>query len=204
MLFLGLSCNYTGIVREEGIVSPRFLKYDRVMLAFSKPQSEGNLDISIIVATDQQGVIGAENALPWHIPADLRHFRQITMGKPLIMGRHTHESIGRALPGRTNIIITRDRNYQRESCCVVHSLEEAWAVCQGAPEVMVMGGASLYQQCLPLAQRIYLTLIHTSVEGDTRFPDLDKTQWREVAREDHLKDADNVYDYSFLVYERHT
>ncbi len=186
------------------MVHPRFLRYDRVMLAFSKPQSEENLDISIIVATDQQGIIGAENALPWHIPADLRYFRQITMGKPLIMGRHTHESIGRALPGRTNIIITRDRNYQRESCCVVHSLEEAWAVCQGASEVMVMGGASLYQQCLPLAQRIYLTLIHTSVEGDTRFPDWDKTQWREVAREDHLKDADNVYDYSFLVYERHT
>ena len=158
--------------------------------------------ISIIVAIDEQGLIGKDNDLPWKLSADLQYFRRITMGKPLIMGRHTHESIGRPLPGRKNIIISRDPAYKAEGCIVVGSIKSALQAAEKVDEVMVMGGASLYEQLLPQTDRLYLTQVHASLSGDTWFPDWDKTQWQQISREDHDADNKNNYPYSFIRYKR--
>lgn len=160
------------------------------------------MKIAIIVATDEQGLIGKENDLPWKLSADLQYFRRVTMGKPLVMGRKTHESIGRALPGRKNIIVTKNLNYLAEGCHVVHSVEDAIKACDDVEEIMVMGGASLYEQLLPQADRLYLTQVHASLEGDTWFPDWQKADWQEVNREDHPADNKNDYSYSFIVFDR--
>ena len=160
------------------------------------------MTLAIIVATDEQGLIGKENDLPWKLSADLQYFRRVTMGKPLIMGRNTHESIGRALPGRKNIIVTKNNDYHVDGCVVVHSVEAALKEADQDLEVMVMGGASLYQQLLPQADKLYLTHVHASLEGDTWFPDWHKDEWHELSREDHLADDKNDYDYSFVVFER--
>lgn len=160
------------------------------------------MKLAIIVATDEQRLIGKDNDLPWKLSADLQYFRRVTMGKPLIMGRNTHESIGRALPGRKNIVVTKNTGYQAEGCCVVHSIDKAIDACDDAEEVMVMGGASLYTQLLPQADRLYLTQVHARLEGDTWFPDWQNTDWQEVSREDHLADDKNDYPYSFIVYDR--
>ena len=126
--------------------------------------------ISLIVAMDRQGVIGAGGALPWRLSGDLKHFKAITMGKPIIMGRKTHESIGRPLPGRENIVITRQKDYRAAGCAVFHGIETALEACANHAEVMVMGGASLYEELLPRAARIYLTRVEAEVTGDTWFP----------------------------------
>lgn len=160
------------------------------------------MKLAIIVAMDKQGLIGQNNDLPWKISADLQYFRKVTMGKPLIMGRNTHESIGRALPGRKNIILTSRTGYQPEGCTVVNSLEAAIQACDDVKEVMIMGGASLYEQFLPKADRLYLTHVNAELEGDTWFPKWDEKQWQEVSREDHLADEKNQYPYSFAVYDR--
>src|SRR5690606_38114006 len=139
---------------------------------------------------------------------DLRHFKRAIFGKPVIMGRKTWESIGRPLPGRTNIVITRDENFQAEGIKVVHSLQQAVdladsiAFLDGVEEAMVMGGAEIYALALPLAQRLYLTQVHAEVEGDAWFPELDLSDWQEVARENYVADGPNPYDYSFIVYDR--
>ena len=137
------------------------------------------MTLAIIVAMGSNRVIGHDNGMPWHLPADLKHFRQTTLGKPVLMGRKTHESIGRPLPERMNIVMTRDRG-----------------------EVMVIGGAECYRQVLPRADTIYLTLIHHAFEGDTCFPELPDADWREVARVDHPPDEKNPYPYSFIRLER--
>lgn len=160
------------------------------------------MKLALIVATDQQGLIGRDNDLPWQLSADLRYFRKVTMGKPIIMGRNTHESIGRALPGRKNIILTKNRKYTAQGCTIVYSIEEALKECKDAEEAMVMGGASLYQQFLPTADKLYLTLVHASLEGDTWFPEWYSKEWQQISREDHLADTKNEYPYSFIVYER--
>lgn len=160
------------------------------------------MKLAIIVATDQQGLIGKENDLPWKLSADLQYFRRVTMGKPLIMGRNTHESIGRALPGRKNIIVTKSEDYQAEGCTVVNSIADALLACDQFEEVMVMGGASLYEQLLPKADKLYLTQVHASLTGDTWFPEWQKNEWSELSREDHQADEKNDYDYSFIVYEK--
>lgn len=160
------------------------------------------MKISYVVATDDNGLIGRGNELPWHLPADLRHFREITMGKPIMMGRRTHESIGRALPGRQNIVVTRQADYQSEGCDIVHSIDEGIEVAGDAEELMVIGGAEFYEQMLGQVERIYLTEIHHMFEGDTYFPKLDVTRWREHSREDFPADINNSMDYSFLVLER--
>jgi dihydrofolate reductase len=160
------------------------------------------VELAIIVATDEQGLIGKNNDLPWKLSADLQYFRRVTMGKPLIMGRNTHESIGRPLPGRQNIIVTKNPDYKVDGCTVVHSTKEAFQACSDAEEAMVMGGASLYEQLLPQAEKLYLTLVHASLEGDTWFPDWNKADWREVNSEYHHADDKNDYPYSFIVYER--
>jgi dihydrofolate reductase len=152
---------------------------------------------------DQQGLIGKDNDLPWKLSADLQYFRRVTMGKPIIMGRTTHESIGRPLPGRHNIVVTKNTDFLAEGCTVVHSIDEAFLACGDAEEAMIMGGASLYRQCLPMAHRLYLTQVHANLEnGDTWFPDWDRAEWDELNRDDHPADDKNEYPFSFIIYDR--
>lgn len=158
--------------------------------------------ISIVVAMDRNRLIGRGNALPWRLPADLAHFKAITLGKPVIMGRKTHESIGRPLPGRHNIVITRNPDYAAPGCSVVTSVEAALAAAGEVPEVMLIGGAQLYAELLPRVQRIYLTRIEAVFEGDAWFPALADSEWREMERSDHAPDERNAFPYSFLVLER--
>ena len=162
------------------------------------------MKISIVVAMDSNGVIGKDNELPWHLPADLQHFKKTTMGKPILMGRKTWESIGRPLPGRTNIVITRDSDYQADGCIVVSSIDAAMAAAGEQDEVMVIGGAEFYRQVLPRADTLYLTRIHASFDGDTVFPGLHAADWREVERSDQSADEKNPHDYSFIRLERVT
>jgi dihydrofolate reductase len=158
--------------------------------------------IALVVAAARNDVIGERNRLPWRLPADLKHFKQITMGKPVVMGRKTFESIGRPLPGRANIVLTQSGDYTAPGCQVVHSVDQALAAAAGSDEVMVIGGGTLYAACLSRATRIYLTRIHHDFAGDARFPALDVRQWRETYRRDHAADDKNPYAYSFIVLER--
>ena len=158
--------------------------------------------ISIIVAMDKKGVIGHEGDLPWYLSADLKHFKAITMGKPLVMGRKTHESIGRPLPGRKNIVLTHTQEFKAEGCTVVHSLNDAFQAAGDVDEVMIMGGSGIYDQSLARADRLYLTEVHADVKGDVYFPEFDKNEWHEVKREDNSTDEKNDFDYSFVVLER--
>ena len=158
--------------------------------------------LSFVVAQAQNRVIGRGNGLPWRLPDDLKFFKRVTVGKPVIMGRKTYETIGRPLPERTNIVVTRSPRYAAPGCIVVNSIEEALAAAEPAPEVMLIGGASLYTQTLVLADRIYLTLVQTDVEGDAWFPELDWREWREVSREEHASNAKHEYPFSFILLER--
>jgi dihydrofolate reductase len=160
------------------------------------------MQLSIIVAMDRNRVIGRGDTLPWHISSDLKNFKKITMGNPIIMGRKTHESIGRPLPGRKNIILTRDKNYSSEGCTVLHSMDEIFEHCKEVDEVMITGGSEIYKLSLEQATRLYLTEVHTEIEGDTFFPEFDRSEWREVSREDHSSDEKNEFDYSFVLLER--
>lgn len=160
------------------------------------------MHISLIVALAENHVIGANNRLLWRLPAELQYFKKTTMGKPIIMGRKTHESIGRALPGRRNIVISRQADFQAEGCDVVDSLDAALALVKDCEEVMIIGGAQIYQQALPLADRLYLTWVHHAFEGDTFFPTWSSEQWREISREQRAADEQNPYDLTFTVLER--
>jgi dihydrofolate reductase len=158
--------------------------------------------ISIIVAMAENRVIGANNTLPWHLPADLRHFRRLTTGHHIIMGRKNYESIGKPLPDRINIVVSRNRGYHAPGCRVVHSLDEGLIAASGDTEIFVIGGGQLYRQTLGGADRLYLTLIHGLPEGDTSFPDLYWNDWNELERERHEADARHAYAYSFITLER--
>jgi len=158
--------------------------------------------ISFVVAMGKNRVIGKDNSLPWSLPADMKHFKDLTTGKPIIMGRKTFESIGKPLPNRTNIIITRDQAYKAEGCIVVNSIDAALLAVEGNEEVMVIGGAQIYKEFLPKANKIYLTIIETDFEGDAYFPEYDIEEWQETAFEEHERDAQNQYDYRFLTLER--
>jgi len=164
------------------------------------------MKIALIVAVSQNNVIGRDNQLPWHLPEDLQYFKSVTMGKPILMGRKTFDSIGRPLPGRKNIVITRDPQWTAEGVEVVNSLEDAMAAgaeaCEAtdSDEIMVIGGAQIYRDCLPMADRLYLTRVEAEVEGDAFFPKIDFNQWQKTA-EKTPKTIDK-YDYRFLVLER--
>ncbi|MBM3250707.1 MAG: dihydrofolate reductase [Candidatus Nealsonbacteria bacterium] len=158
--------------------------------------------ISIIVAMGNGQVIGINNNLPWNLPADMEHFKKLTRGKPIIMGQKTFESIGKPLPGRRNIILTLDKNYQAPGCLVVYSIEEALEKTREFEEVMICGGASVYSQFIPLADRMYLTLIEGDFEGDAFFPEFDRSEWRESERINNEPDRKNPYKYSFVILER--
>lgn len=154
--------------------------------------------ISLIVAMAENRVIGRGNQMPWHLPADLRHFKSVTLGKPVIMGRKTFESIGRPLPGRRNVVISRNADWCAEGVESVQSLDAALALAQDAGEVMIIGGGQLYREALPLAQRLYLTHIAlTVVDADTWFPDYSQYQWQQQAEELHEPDDKNPYAYRF-------
>jgi len=157
--------------------------------------------VNLIVAWGHNRVIGRAGKLPWHLPADLRHFRQTTMGHPIVMGRRTWESIGRALPGRRNIVITRNPAWSAPGCESARGLGAALAMCAGEAEVFVIGGAQLFAEALPLAQRLFLTEIDADFDGDTFFPPFDPAGWRETAREHPQPDAGRPYGIDFVTLE---
>jgi dihydrofolate reductase len=158
--------------------------------------------ISIIVAMAKNRVIGAKGAIPWHLPEELKRFKRLTLGHHLVMGRRTWESIGRPLPGRTSVIVTRQRGYSAPGAKVVHSLDEAIAACGADGEIFVIGGGELYAQALPRAARLYLTTVEADVAGDTLMPDFEPGDWREVAAESFPADDRHRYAFRCVTYER--
>lgn len=162
------------------------------------------MTISVIAAVAKNRVIGNKNKLPWHLPADLAHFKKITAGHPVIMGKNTFLSLGKPLPGRTNIILA-EKGYEANGCLITHSIQDAVARAAqmpGSDEIFFIGGASVYAQTLPHANRLYLTSIDYEFNGDAYFPEWDKNEWREVSREERMPDTKNPYPLTFLVYER--
>lgn len=158
--------------------------------------------ISLIVAMSANRVIGNAGVIPWKLPADMNRFRITTMGKPIIMGRKTFESIGHALPGRTNIVMTRDRSFHAEGVRIVLSRKEAITAAGDADEVMVIGGEGIYKEFLPIAHRIYITIVDVKLQGDAFFPEVNTAEWREINREEHKSDEKNPYAYTFLTLEK--
>lgn len=160
------------------------------------------MSISIISAIASNGAIGKKNSLPWYLPADLKHFKEKTTGKTIVMGLNTFKSIGKPLPNRKNVVLTTDTSFQFEGITVAHSIEEVLEMTKNDEEVMICGGASVYKQFLPLAEKLYLTYIHHDFEGDIFFPDFNKDEWKETSKEDHQPDEKNQYSYSFVELEK--
>ncbi len=160
--------------------------------------------VSLIVAVSENGVIGRDGGLPWRLSADLKHFKKTTMGHHLIIGRRTWDEVGKPLPGRTMVVVTRSRHFAPEGVRVAHSLEEALDIARNDDEPFIGGGAHIYRMALEndLVNRLYITRVHAKVEGDTRFPDFDIDKWELVSEENNEADERNQYPYSFLVYER--
>ncbi len=158
--------------------------------------------LSMIVATANNRIIGKDNDMPWHLPADLQYFKKITLGKPIIMGRKTFESIGRPLPGRRNIVISRDVNYTADGVDTVTSVDAALALVEGVEEVMVIGGGAIYKHCIHVATRLYITHIEADIDGDTQFPEYDLNVWKKISTEVRPVDEKNKYALNFCVYER--
>ncbi len=160
------------------------------------------MTISIIVAFDERRLIGNNNQLPWHLPADLKHFKSITMGHTMIMGRKTFESIGKPLPGRVSIIISRQLHYSIAGCQVYSSLDSAIEACSHLDEVFFIGGSQIFKAALPRASKLYITKIHHTFEGDTFFPEIDYNEWTETSSERHPADEKNPWDYSYINYQK--
>jgi dihydrofolate reductase len=160
--------------------------------------------IAIVVAVADNHVIGKDNQLIWHLPADLRHFKQKTMGHPMIMGRKTFDSIGKPLPGRTTIIVTRQQNFKAEGCLVAHSVQAAIEIGSelDTEQVSIVGGAEIYKQAMPFVDTLYLTRVHHTFEGDTYFPELPEKEWQQISAEHHEPDEKNRYSYSFIELRR--
>ncbi len=160
------------------------------------------MNISIIVALSENNVIGVNKSLPWHLSADLKRVKALTMGHHLIMGRKTFESIGKPLPGRTNVIVTRNKSFKPDGCMVVSSLNEALEKSEGDSEVFIFGGGEIFREALPIVNKIYMTRIHEHVDGDTRFPELNPSEWKETSHQDFEADEKNNFRYSFINLER--
>ena len=160
--------------------------------------------VSAIVAATENWVIGKGNEIPWYLSNDFKHFKKTTMGHHIIMGRHTYISIGRPLPKRTNIILTRNPFYVVQNCLIAHSVQEALELAfdNGETEAFIIGGGKVYEQALPFLDKVYLTVVHTELEGDTYFPVLNSDDWQEVSSERHSADEKNDFDYSFKLFER--
>ena len=160
------------------------------------------MNISIVVAASENNVIGDRGRLPWHLPEDLRRFKEITLGKPIVMGRATWDSIGRALPGRRNLVISRNPNFKPQGGELAGSVEDAIRIAGDCDELMVIGGGQIYKRFLPLADRIYLTRVRANIEGDTLFPELDFDEWHEVRRESFPKNTARDYAFDIVLLER--
>ena len=161
-----------------------------------------SVTISFVVAYDRNRAIGKDNHLPWRLPDDMKHVRAVTIGKPMIMGRRTWDSIGRPLPGRTSIVLTRDRTFRCDGCVVARTADEALKLAGAVPEIIVFGGARVFEEFLPRADRIYLTEVETEADADTHFPKLDPAEWREVERVRHPADERHAHAFSFVTLER--
>ncbi|MDD5296004.1 MAG: dihydrofolate reductase [Rhodocyclaceae bacterium] len=157
--------------------------------------------LSLIAALARNGVIGRDNTLPWRLPDDLKRFKALTLGHPILMGRKTWESLGRPLPGRENVVVTRNPAYQATGCRIVHSLPEAIGACAHWDEVFVIGGGELYAQALPFAHTLYLTEVQAEVEGDARFPDFDRARFLETERLHHAQDETHALAFDFVTYQ---
>jgi dihydrofolate reductase len=158
--------------------------------------------LALVAAIDRNRVIGKDNRLPWRLPADMRRFRALTMGKHVLMGRKTFESIGRPLKGRINLVLTHDPGFKAPGCEMLHSADEALELARGGADLMVIGGASVYQQLMAPAERLYLTLVHHEIDGDAWFPLFTEADWALAAREDLPADAENPFPFSFLELHR--
>ncbi|NQW35598.1 MAG: dihydrofolate reductase [Flavobacteriales bacterium] len=158
--------------------------------------------ITIIAAVANNNVLGKDNQLIWHLPADLKRFKQTTSGHAVIMGRKTFDSLGKALPNRTNIIITQNKHFTAQNCVVVHSLTNALNIAKADDNPFILGGANIYQQALAFADVLDLTFVHHDFDGDVFFPEIDLKIWKKMSRQDFKADAKNIYDYSFVRFER--
>ncbi len=158
------------------------------------------MEIAIIVAMTPSGLIGKDKQIPWHLPADLQRFKKITMGHPIIMGRKTFESLPGLLPGRQHIVLTRNKNYQATGCHVVTNWGHVARLVKD--KAFVIGGAKIYEYALPIAQQLYITLVHAELEGDTYFPEWNKEEWKELEREFHAKDEKNKFDFEYIAYKK--
>ncbi len=158
--------------------------------------------VSLIAAVAENGVIGRGDALPWRLPADMKHFKELTTGHPVVMGRKTFETLPKPLPNRRNVIVTRDRSYHRVGADVVHSIEAALSLVSDEEEVFIAGGGEIYELALPYADRLYLTVVHANFDGDVRFPDLELDEWRLIESDRHDKDERHAVSFSFMHYER--
>lgn len=167
-----------------------------------EPTSTAQTLVTLVVAASENGVIGNRNQLPWRLPADLKHFKSVTMGKPMLMGRKTFESIGKALPGRRSLVLTRDPDFRADGAERVGSVEEALERVRGEAELAVIGGAEVFRMSLPLARRMHFTRVHASLAGDTRFPSFDWNEWHCVERTTHPADEKNAYAMTFFLLER--
>ncbi len=162
------------------------------------------MTISAIVAVSRNNVIGRDNQLPWYLPADLKYFKKTTLNRHVVMGRKSFEAIGKPLPKRTNIVVTRDPFFIATGCIVVHSLDEAISIARnnGEEELFILGGGEIFRQSWPLLDRIYLTLVGAEVEGDVFFPEVDRGEWVEVSADAHLADEKNPFDHTFFIFEK--
>lgn len=159
--------------------------------------------ITLVVAKNEKNVIGDDNQLIWHLPSDLKHFKEITTGHPILMGRKTFDSIGKPLPNRLNIVITRNRTWQADGVEVAHSLEEAVETgLKAAPNIFIIGGGKIFEESMEIADAIELTEIYNQLDGDALFPEINTEIWEEVSRQDYKKDEKNQFDYSFIRYEK--
>ncbi|MDT7832361.1 dihydrofolate reductase [Flavobacteriaceae bacterium S356] len=162
--------------------------------------------ITIIAAIGSRNELGKDNDLIWYLPADLKRFKKVTIGNYIVMGRNTYESIGKPLPNRTTVIITRNKSYTQEGCIVAHSIEEALEISKEQQHVFIIGGAEIYKQCLQndLVDRLDITRVHEQFEADVFFPEIDSKKWEIISREDHEADEKNKFDYSFISYQKKT
>ncbi len=160
------------------------------------------MKITLIVAAAENNAIGKDNQMPWHLPNDFKYFKKTTLEHSVVMGRKTFESIGKPLPERRNIILTRDQNYTSPDADVANNVDDVLTYCRDEREVFVIGGANVYSQFLPLAQKVHLTRVHTVIDGDAFFPELPENEWKLISQEDHLRDERHAFDYSFEVWER--
>lgn len=157
---------------------------------------------SLVVAMSKNHVIGVDNHLPWHLPADLKHFKTVTLGKPIVMGRKTYESIGKPLPGRENVILTRNSDFDVPGCWVTGDIEAVFQKYRDTPEIMIIGGAQIFEHCLPLADRMYLTYVDLEIKGDALFPFFDAAEWKEIERIEYPADDNNKYACTFCTLVR--